>query len=384
MTRQVKGGSVENFFSPKRTWPDGPYLHFIAQLDDPEYARFTQAHEELLSAYGERVGTVPPQWLHWTVQGVHHGLTRDQVERAVEAVRKDLAWNGPSTTVQMGPVWPGPSGVTAAMYPEGQLAAITARVRKALSAVEGVSLRPAGERAWPHSTVAYFRSGDVHDAAFNRRLRSLRPDRVEITINRVHAVYMRQDLELGYYTWDHLAALPMCGTPRLTVRERLDELAAQAAREGDELWRDAWDRTRAVVAPALGDTQISTAGFPYTSGEEYADGAGALAVGFYLLARERSEAVAALTRDDIEELAGDWRDVPQPQMKERWTARLEALGHRMDDPNDPVAVRWRALCYEHPEPDPDHPDASMYRVGHAGETGLRLLLSQHHRDRIRF
>ncbi|MFI1201674.1 hypothetical protein ACH4VR_19845 [Streptomyces sp. NPDC020883] len=257
-------------------------------------------------------------------------------------------------------------------------------MRKAVSAVEGINLRPAGERAWPHSTVAYFRSGDVHDAAFNRRLRAIRPDRVEISINRVHAVYMQQDLDCGYYTWDHLAAIPLSGTPKLTVRERLDELAAQAAREGSEQWRDAWDRARAVIAPALGDTEISTTGYPTTSGEEYVDGSGALAIGFYLLARARSEPVAALTREDIEELAGDWRDFTQPRMKERWTNRLEALGHRMDDADDPVMVRWRALCYEHPEPDPDNPDASTYRVGHAGETGLRPLLSPHYRDRIRF
>jgi hypothetical protein len=270
------------------------------------------------------------------------------------------------------------------MYPEDRLAAITARVRKAASAVEGVSLRPAGERAWPHSTLAYYRSGDVHDAEFNRRLRGIRPDRVELTIDRVHAVYMHQDLDRGYYTWDHLAALPLCGTPKLTVRERLDELAAQAAREGDELWRDAWDRARAVVTPGLGDEEISTSGFPYTAGEEYVDGSGALAIAFYLLARERSEPVATLTRADIEELAGDWSDFTQPQMTKRWTDRLEALGHRMDDQDDPVMVRWRALCYEHPEPDPDNPDASMYRVGHAGETGLLPLLSEHHRERIRF
>ncbi|MFD3910027.1 hypothetical protein [Streptomyces sp. NPDC058603] len=141
----------------------------------------------------------------------------------------------------------------------------------------------------------------------------------------------------------------MGGTPKLKVRERLDELAAQAAREGDELWRDAWDRARAVVTSALGDTEITTTGYT-TSGEEYVDGSGALAIGFYLLARERSEPVAALTRDDVEELAGDWRDFTQPQMKERWTDRLEAIGHRLDNPDDPVMVRWRALCYEHPEP----------------------------------
>ncbi|MFD9223397.1 hypothetical protein ACFWDI_26100 [Streptomyces sp. NPDC060064] len=257
----------------------------------------------------------------------------------------------------------------------------TPMVRKAVSTVNGINLRAPGERYWPHSAAAYYRSGEVHDAAFNRSLRAIRPSRVEININRLHAVYMRQDLALGYYTRDHLAALPICGQPKLTVRERLDELAAQAAREGSELWRDAWDRARSAVAPALGDTEISTTGYPTTSGEEYVDGAGALAIGFHLLAKERSVPVSAITRQDVEELTGDWRDTGQPQFKERWTDRLEALGHRMDDADDPVMVRWRALCYEYPEPDPDSPAA---RVGQAGETGLLVVLSQFHRGHVVF
>ncbi|MFG2141898.1 hypothetical protein [Streptomyces sp. NPDC048650] len=372
---------MESFFSPKRTWADGPYLHFVAILDDPKYQEFIQAHHDLLSEYDDRVGIVPAQWLHWTVQGIRHRLTRDQVERAVEAVRKEVAWNASRMTVQMGPVWPGPSAVTVAMYPEEQPASLNTLVRKAVSTVKDIQLRAAGDRHWPHSTAAYFRTGDVHDAEFNRRLRGIRPARVEISVSRLHAVYMRQDVDRGYYTWDHLAALPVCGTPNLTVRERLDELALQSDREGGELWRDAWYRARAVVSPALGHEVISTTGYPTTSGEEYVDGASSLAIGFYLLARERSVPVSDVNRQDIEELAGSRRDIG---LTERWTDRLEALGHTKDEADDPVMVRWRALCHEYPEPDPDHPDASTYRVGQAGETGLHVLLSQHNRGTIRF
>ncbi|TFI21279.1 hypothetical protein [Streptomyces sp. 4R-3d] len=98
---------MESFFSQKRTWADGPYLHFVAVLDDPQYAAYTQAHHELLAAYGERVGIVPAQWLHWTAQGVHHRLDDGQVERAVQAVR-EAARHAEPATVTMGPVWPGP------------------------------------------------------------------------------------------------------------------------------------------------------------------------------------------------------------------------------------------------------------------------------------
>lgn len=198
---------MENFFSRKRRWADGPYLHFIAVLDDPEYVAFTQAHHGLLTGYGERVGIVPAPWLHWTVLGVHHQLDEAQLERAVRAAREAAQQAAPAT-VTMGPVWPGPSAVTVAMYPEEPLAAINALVRDAVSAVPGVQMREAEDGYWPHSTVA-LRSPSVHDAEFNRRLRKIRPERVEITISRLLAVHMYQDLDLGYYTWTPIAEIPL-------------------------------------------------------------------------------------------------------------------------------------------------------------------------------
>ncbi|MFB7916802.1 hypothetical protein [Streptomyces sp. NPDC056061] len=42
---------------------------------------FTQAHHDLPTGYGDRVGIVPAPWLHWTAQGVHHQLDEDRVER---------------------------------------------------------------------------------------------------------------------------------------------------------------------------------------------------------------------------------------------------------------------------------------------------------------
>lgn len=97
------GGISGSFFSQKRIWPDGPYLHFLIVLDDPGYQVYVQAHQELFATYGDRLGVVPKQWLHSTVQGIHHRLTLAQVEQAVEAVRRELAWNAAPMTVQMGP-----------------------------------------------------------------------------------------------------------------------------------------------------------------------------------------------------------------------------------------------------------------------------------------
>ncbi|WP_116211639.1 2'-5' RNA ligase family protein [Streptomyces olivoreticuli] len=373
---------MESFFSPQRTWPDGPYLHFLITFDDPGYQAYIDAYRDLFASYGDQLGAVPAEWLHSTVQGIHHTLTREQAEQAVEAVRYELAENAGPMTFQMGPVWPGPGAVTVAMYPEEQLARLNAVVRTALSKVDGIRLRESTTSFWPHSTAAYYKSPEVHDAEFNRAVRAIRPDRVEATVERVDAVYLHQDVGRGYYTWDHLASLPVCAAPMLQVGERLDELRRQAAREGNEPWRDAWARACAIVTPALGHEEISLRS-TYYSGAQYVDGAGALAVAFYLLARERGTAVSAVTRQDVDELAGHYLH-GTPRLGERWTQRLETLGHRMDDADDPVMVRWRALSYDHPEPDPDNPDASTYRVGHAGETGLRSLLSSANSERVRF
>ncbi|MER0477365.1 hypothetical protein ABR737_03125 [Streptomyces sp. Edi2] len=376
---------MESFFSPKRTWAQGPYLHFVARLDDPAYVEYTRAHHDLLAEYGDQVGTVPAEWLHWTVLGIHHDLTRDQVERAVERVRTKLADYGGSVDAELGPVWPGPSAVTVAMHPEPPLTAVTTKVREAVSTVDGISPRTAPDREWPHSTLTYYRTGDVHDARFNRRLREIRPDRVKISIDRVHAVYMHQDLDLGYYRWDHLAELPLGNSAILTVRTRLDELVAQAEREGNSPWAEAWRRARTLLAPVFGDEKFRPSHSTLDDGFDNVEAAGALAVSLYLLARERSVAAADISLQDLEELAGDQFQVSRsPRLHEEIRSRLGALGHALDDADDPVMVRWRTLDYVHKEPLYGDLDDSSLRAGHAGENGLHRVLAPFYRDRIRF
>lgn len=114
------------------------------------------------------------------------------------------------------------------------------------------------------------------------------------------------------------------------------------------------------------------------------DGASALAVGIDLLSRERSASATATTRQDIEDLLGDGRYFAQPRFNERWTHRLEALGHSADDADAPVMVRWRALCRMFREPPVVDFLDNSYRSGFTGASRLRLLMSPFHRDRTRF
>ncbi|MBM7174004.1 hypothetical protein JQK87_37745, partial [Streptomyces sp. G44] len=108
----------------------------------------------------------------------------------------------------MGPTWPGVTAVTVAMYPETGMAELNRRVRAAAEAVPGIELRPAATKFWAHSTLAYVRDGAVDDRLLNRGLRFLRPERVDVTIDRVHLVNQQQDPAAGYYTWEVVEEFP--------------------------------------------------------------------------------------------------------------------------------------------------------------------------------
>lgn len=195
---------MESFFDPARvnTWANGPFLHFLVLLNrHHDYRAYAHAHRELFSGFDEHLGVVPEEWLHCTVQGIYTPPPAEQTEQLIKATRREIAGMRPFT-VQMGPVWPGVTAVTVAMYPETGMAELNRRVRAAAEAVPGIELRPGAAKFWAHSTLAYVRDGDFDDRFLNRGLRSLRPERVDVTIDRVHLVNQQQDPAAGYYTWE--------------------------------------------------------------------------------------------------------------------------------------------------------------------------------------
>ncbi|WP_217212591.1 hypothetical protein [Streptomyces sp. AC550_RSS872] len=103
--------------------------------------------------------------------------------------------------VQLGPVWPGVTAITVAVYPEDGMAQLNVRARAAAGKVPGISLRAQDAKFWAHATMAYGRAA-FPDQKLNRALRALRPPRVEITIDRVHLVNQYQHPDRGYYTCD--------------------------------------------------------------------------------------------------------------------------------------------------------------------------------------
>ncbi|MEU2354334.1 2'-5' RNA ligase family protein [Streptomyces misionensis] len=193
---------MENFFTQERIWQSrGPFPHVLVLLGEyPEFREYARIHAELLSKYSKQLGVVPEEWLHSTIQGIHQTLGRKQLAVLRTALRKELSGMQPFE-VQLGPVWPGPTAVTVAVYPEEEMAALNSRVRIAADSVPGILLRPRESRFWAHASLAYARA-DFPDHDLNRALRALRPPRVTITIDHVHLVMQYQHPEQGYYTWD--------------------------------------------------------------------------------------------------------------------------------------------------------------------------------------
>ncbi|MEV8334272.1 2'-5' RNA ligase family protein [Streptomyces niveus] len=195
---------METFFTPARqaAWIAGPFLHFLVLLNHhDDYRAYVRAHRGVFGRFDEHLGVVPERWLHCTVQGIYTPTTAEQTRKLINATRREIAGVRPFT-VQMGPTWPGVTAVTAAMYPETGVAELNRRVRAAAETVPGIELRQQAAAFWAHSTLAYVRDGDFDDRPLNRGLRDLRPQRVDVTIDRVHLVSQRQEPAAGYYTWE--------------------------------------------------------------------------------------------------------------------------------------------------------------------------------------
>ncbi|WP_326812377.1 hypothetical protein OIE62_07175 [Streptomyces scopuliridis] len=156
---------------------------------------------------------------------------------------------------------------------------------------------------------------------------------------------------------------------------------------GPEMWQAAWERVIALVDPLWHDH----ARFGSDMGE--AEAAAALTVALYILAAERDVSPADVTRADVEQfvdrpvsafsgLVGYPKDLP-----ERWSARLAALGHDLESDDDPVAVCWRRLLFEYPEPPDsflDAGDGSLHRVGPAVTEGMCHVLAPIYQERLQF
>jgi hypothetical protein len=72
---------LENFFVPKKIWKNGgPFPHVLVLLSEyQEFCEYARAHRDLLAEYDGKLGVIPEDWLHATVQGIHHPVDSDQL-----------------------------------------------------------------------------------------------------------------------------------------------------------------------------------------------------------------------------------------------------------------------------------------------------------------
>lgn len=197
----------------KGEWPDGgPYPHVLVIPRSPEWTAFVNAHKPVLRPFVEdkRLGAVPSASTHLTIQGVFGSVTPADMDQITTTVRHAVSDLEPFD-MQLGPAQVGRSGITVAVWPEGPIDKLYGRVRDGLEAVHGLpDLRPRADRFWPHISLAYGLT-PFHSDDLIAEVRDLRPERVSVTVAEVAVVWEYQRPDLGYYTWDDHATIPLLG-----------------------------------------------------------------------------------------------------------------------------------------------------------------------------
>ena len=150
----------------------------------------------------------------------------------------------------------------------------------------------------------------------------------------------------------------------------LDELHTWRRADGPPDWHAALERVSGWFEPHWQGRDTTWDGFVLL------DGAAALAVALYIIAREHDIPVEQVTREQVERLA-------EPKGWDRvaaWEDKLRTLGHDPDDPHDPVSTRWRRLRRDLSPPDPsilsdDALEDSTYLWGPMLCNGLESVLA---------
>ncbi|MEU6349654.1 hypothetical protein ABZ896_10040 [Streptomyces sp. NPDC047072] len=115
----------------------------------------------------------------------------------------------------------------------------------------------------------------------------------------------------------------------------MDRVRGWQTEGGPQQWQEALAHTVPLASRRLAGEQV-------LDGEE-SEGCAALAVVLYVLSREQGIHPEQIDKQD---LVAAWRhakDHPHA-VERRWQQRLQALGHDLSAPDDPVARRWREIC----------------------------------------
>lgn len=211
---------MDSFFTrfDGATWGRPGRLHVYAVASDTlreVVARYHAALDGVAQAQG--LGLQPPEFVHFTVQmlRVHRDdLAPDQLGALVDKLAAALAEHEP-LTLRVGPpaasqhaveLWVDP----AADEPWGELVAAT---RRAAATVLGEdALPPLAGNATPHTSLGYG-IGPGDSGVITSALKALRPrpGLIDVPVQQVYLVSVRQLPEQGRYVWETLAELPLGG-----------------------------------------------------------------------------------------------------------------------------------------------------------------------------
>lgn len=172
------------------------------------YRDFWRSHQPVLEPYERYVVPMPFQWTHITIESIHHLVDHTTMDDFASALADEMKRIEPFQ-LELGPSWCGRSGVTVAVYPEDQITTVYDQTRAAMGRVPGVQIAPRPDRYWPHSSLGYCIK-PFDSTALNACLyRDLRPPRVDMIVDKVHLVQQWQRPDLGYYTWQVHAEIPL-------------------------------------------------------------------------------------------------------------------------------------------------------------------------------
>lgn len=177
------------------------YLTFEGQ---PELRSLSERVRPFLDGMSS-VDTVPPQWLHLTVQDVGYvdEVPPDDIESMVDLATEAVG-DLQSRPLTLGPVMPMRSAVVLSVHPADHLRGVRGRLRKEMAAVGMVV--PGPDLFRPHVSLAYL-NRDCDARAVMDRLRPVRSLTTTIHGPRLTlAAVTRQD---RHYQWTARAELPL-------------------------------------------------------------------------------------------------------------------------------------------------------------------------------
>lgn len=207
---------MRTFFDTDTVWTRQGRLH-VYYLPPAEWqqavAHYHSALDGIDAEHG--IGLQPPEWSHCTVQLVRRHVDEVDAVAMVRLVDTLRAYVGDvqAFSLRIGPPAASRRAVEAWIDPtaDADWHHLVEATRAGITDILGGDALPGGEYApncTPHTSIAYgVAAGD--SGAVTRALKSVRIPPTEVRVDAVHLVAVHQHPDEGYYSWDHIASLPL-------------------------------------------------------------------------------------------------------------------------------------------------------------------------------